>query len=252
MHPTPFPDINSLLEIIFTGVKEILADKFYGMYLFGSLASGDFNEDRSDIDFVIVTTDQLPDILISKLQDFSNQIIKLDNKWTKKLEGSFIPVSDFKNNSINKTYPSISTGGIFGYDNKEITNPIQRQVLREHGITLFGPNPNTFIDPVDDYELKQATIDSLHHWWKPQIDNPERLTHRDYQAYAVLTMCRMLYTLKNGVIVSKPTGAKWVKDNLDPKWRELIDRALMRTENDGINDLEATLDFIRYALSQTQ
>lgn len=249
MHPTPFPEINTLLEILFTGVKEILTDKFFGMYLFGSLASGDFNEHTSDVDFVIVTGTVIPEDQLQKLRDFINQLAASDNPWIKKLEGSFIPASDFKNPVPDRQYPSINIGGNFAFDNKDITSPVPRQMLREHGITLFGPDPKSFIDPVPEQDLKRATLDTLHSWWEPMLADSARLQDRQYQAYAVLTMCRMLYTLKNGGIISKPAGAKWAKDTLDTKWKGLIDRALMRADGDGINDLFETQEFIKYTLS---
>ena len=57
--PTPYPDVNEVLNLLLTNVKGILRDQFVGMYLYGSLSSGDFNPETSDIDFLVVTTDFL-------------------------------------------------------------------------------------------------------------------------------------------------------------------------------------------------
>ena len=40
---TPFPQANSLLAVLLQQVPPILGDNFAGMYLFGSLALGDFD-----------------------------------------------------------------------------------------------------------------------------------------------------------------------------------------------------------------
>ena len=47
--PTSHADVNEILNLLFANVKEILQDHFIGMYLFGSLANGDFDQ-HSDID----------------------------------------------------------------------------------------------------------------------------------------------------------------------------------------------------------
>jgi hypothetical protein len=60
-HPTPYPDVNAVLHVLLSDVQTVLGNHFIGMYLSGSPASGDFAPQRSDIDFVVVTADDLPD-----------------------------------------------------------------------------------------------------------------------------------------------------------------------------------------------
>ena len=67
-HPTPYPDVNAVLHELLAGVQAILGDHFVGLYLHGSLAIGDFNPHRSDIDFVVVTAGELPDEMLPALE----------------------------------------------------------------------------------------------------------------------------------------------------------------------------------------
>jgi hypothetical protein len=64
---TPHPAINELLQDLFDRVQEVVGSEFVGMYLYGSLASGDFQPDRSDVDLVVVTADRLTDPIVSDL-----------------------------------------------------------------------------------------------------------------------------------------------------------------------------------------
>jgi predicted nucleotidyltransferase len=57
---TPNPSVNAILEVLLSGVKEVLGTRFSGLYLYGSLAGGDFDPERSDIDFLVVTDGELP------------------------------------------------------------------------------------------------------------------------------------------------------------------------------------------------
>ena len=53
--PTPYPDVNEILDLLLARASAILGPQLVGMYLYGSLSSGDFDPASSDIDFVIVT-----------------------------------------------------------------------------------------------------------------------------------------------------------------------------------------------------
>ena len=57
---THYPEVNQLLQKLLKETQTILEGQFVGMYLFGSLTSGDFDQD-SDIDVVIVTADEISD-----------------------------------------------------------------------------------------------------------------------------------------------------------------------------------------------
>ncbi|MBI4316404.1 MAG: nucleotidyltransferase domain-containing protein [Chloroflexi bacterium] len=86
--PTTYPDVNAILYALLSNAQTILGDRFVGLYLYGSLASGDFSFQSSDIDFVAVTTDELPDEVISALDKMHARITASGLKWATKLEGS--------------------------------------------------------------------------------------------------------------------------------------------------------------------
>ncbi|PYE54172.1 aminoglycoside adenylyltransferase domain-containing protein [Deinococcus yavapaiensis] len=54
----------------------------------------------------------------------------------------------------------------------------------------------------------------------------------DGQAYAVLTLCRALYTATSGEQVSKRRAALWASERL-PNWSTLIVWALARHDEEG-------------------
>jgi len=58
------------------------------------------------------------------------------------------------------------------------------------------------------------------------IDNPVRLESPLYQTYAVLTMCRILYTLHHGAVVTKPVRRSLGPGRPRRRWAALIDCAL--------------------------
>ena len=91
----------------------------------------------------------------------------------------------------------------------------------------------------------------LDEWWRPMLDDPARLQRPDYQVYAVLTMCRALYTLQCGGVVSKPIAATWAQEALDEHWVPLITCALAWRSGDRFDNLDAVVNFLRYALEHS-
>ena len=86
---------------------------------------------------------------------------------------------------------------------------MQRTILREQGVSVAGPPLRPMIDPVSPDEIREGVRGVLRGWWTSLLDNPRWLRDGEYQAYAVLTMCRALYTLQHGTIASKPVSARW-------------------------------------------
>jgi hypothetical protein len=70
----------------------------------------------------------------------------------------------------------------------------------------------------------------------------------DYQAYAILTMCRALYTLETGAIASKPAAARWAQAALSETRSVSIERALAWRPGMPLEMLDETLDLIQYTL----
>ena len=77
------------------------------------------------------------------------------------------------------------------------------------------------------------------------LANQAKLQSVGYRVYAITTMCRMLYTLRFGGIVSKSEAARWALTELDEKWRGLVETAVNWHGGD-LDNFAETVDFIRY------
>lgn len=255
--PTSYPDVNEILDLLHTNIKEILQDHFIGMYLFGSLANGDF-DDHSDIDVLFVTDAEISSTIFSALQEMHERIIQIDSPWAIQLEVSYIPQNALRRfDARDNLHPHMDRGNgeklhMMMHASDWI---IQRHILRERGIVIAGPDLQTLIDPVSPIELRQAVIDVLPLWVNPIIDDPSQINKRGYQSFFVLSLCRMLYTMKHGTIVSKPYAAKWAKESWN-RWAALIERAWLGRQTPGLEaqpeDIHGTLDLIRYTLEYSR
>ncbi|MCC6802469.1 MAG: DUF4111 domain-containing protein [Anaerolineae bacterium] len=247
---TPYPDVNALLSVLLDGVRDILGDRLIGMYLYGSLSLGDFDPDSSDVDFLFVTEAVLPTETLDALRDLHTRIAASGMRFANKLEGSYIPRAALRRHDpANVMHPTIGIDWDFGVRAHGSNWIVERWIVRERGVTVWGPPPATLIDPVAPDELKAAVCESLK-FWQDTLADPAWLEPRDYQAFAVLTMCRALYTLNRGEVATKPDAARWALENLDPAWHPQIERALVWRHQHARDDLTATLDFIRFALAR--
>jgi hypothetical protein len=252
--PTSYPDVNEVLGLLLSNVKEILGEQLVGMYLYGSLSSGDFDPHSSDIDFVVVTEDVLPPETVSALEAMHKNIWAGGLKksrlagWAAKLEGSYVPKSLIRRHDPHgPACPTINEGTFF-VDQRGSDWIIQRHVIREYGVVVHGPDPKTLIDPVSPDDIRQAVLGVLQEWWYPMLDNPGWLRQHEsiYHAFAVITMCRALHAFQHGIIVSKPAAAKWAQAEFGVRRSTLIEKALASQHGDHPGFLDETLDFIRF------
>ncbi len=252
--PTHYPDVNEVLNLLLSNVREVLGDQLLGMYLYGSLSSGDFNPESSDIDFLVVTIDNLSESKTSELEAMHDRIWKTGLKWASKLEGAYVPKELIRRHDPNSApCPAINEGQFYvarlGSD-----WVIQRHIVREHGIVMAGPDPKTLIDPVTADDICGAVLGVLQEWWFPMLDDPSWLRDHgsEYHAFAVITMCRVLYALKHGTIISKPKAIEWAQKKLGNPWTQLIDKAVAASRHEKQDNFFAeTLDFIGFTKEQT-
>ena len=261
----PYPELREVLDIFVSEVETELAENLVGVYLVGSLASGDFDLD-SDVDFLVVINTELTESNQKRLQEVQIKVHEIDCYPAKHLEGSYISIVDLNDWSI------VGKKKLFYFDNGSITpeqsvhdnNWHVRWILRERGITLAGPEPQTIVRPIPNAELLGEMRTSLHQImliYEEALHQPLNFFNSQFgQSFVVLTYCRMLHTLHTGEVQSKKAGAEWGKEYVEPKWRKLIDRAW--DDREGVRFgvkigqradeqlLEETLEFVQYAVAR--
>jgi hypothetical protein len=256
--PTPYPDLNQVLQYLVESVQAALGNKFVGAYLQGSFAVGEFDR-HSDVDFIIVTEDDLSADEVQALQIMHARVCALDCAWAQHLEGSYFPKSILRQPYGNTRLWFLNNGSSALILSDHCNTLVVRWVLRERGVILAGPAPATLVDPIEVTALREEILATIRGWGQEILAHPEQYNNRFYQAYIVLNYCRMLHNLRNGYPDSKLAGAEWAKANLDPSWAGLIDRTWAGRPNPEVSarqpadpaDFEATLEFVRYFINES-
>ena len=180
------------------------------------------------------------------------QLASSGDHWATKLEGAYVP--QYALRRYDPDYPPFPTvnEGKFYLGRQGSDWIIQRHVLRELGATVAGPDIASFIDPVEPNDLRASVQALLAEWWEPMIEDPSRLERPEYQPFAVLSMCRALYTLQHGAAVSKANAATWAMSELDPRWKSLIQRAVGWKRGEAVGDITETVEFMKYAMTRAK
>ncbi len=224
MHFTPYPDINQLLDSLLAYLQSVLGAKLVGLYLYGSLVGGDFDSNVSDIDLLAATATDVDPAMFDALKGMQDAFILNHPRWENRLDIAYLSVDGLKTFKIHPSKMAfISPGEPFHI--REAADDWLRNwyLVREMGVTLFGPLPTTLIAPISKAEFVQAVkvfLASCREW---ADDTPVR---QSWHSYVILMMCRGLYACKTGTQLSKVQAALWAEQEL-PAWSPLIKQALL-------------------------
>lgn len=248
---TIYPEVNEVLVYWSEKTQEAVGQDLIGLYLFGSLAYGDFVPKRSDIDLVAVIKDPLSLVELEKVKKLHLEIEEKFPGWKGRVECSYLPKS-----MMNEELPPKQTRPYFGgstwYDEADYGNEwlINQYFLYHNSVALFGPEyKSLMVAPPDLREVQKASIRDLLSEWKPKINDLEWLKNSHYQSYLVLNLCRILYTLHNTKLSSKKVAADWVKKTFS-EWCELIEEAEAWDYDKKMEQQEKVTAFIRFAIRE--
>ena len=190
------------------------------------------------------------------MRDMHARFSASDSCWAGRIEAAYIPQYALScRNPTTARYPQIEKGSTL------VLEPLESgwspcHTLREHGIVVAGPNPRTLFAPVAPDEMRRVSAAYAVVWLEQARHDPGWLIWlgcRKNQAFVVLTLCRMLYTLDSGAVASKVTAAGWMQQREGTRWGMLIHRALAGQHESGDTldgDVNDTVDLVQYTVDQ--
>ena len=254
---TPYADLDELLVELTVHWKRILGESLAGAYVQGSFALGG-GDQHSDCDWLVTTDGPLTAPQIAQLRELHDEIPTRDGHWCHDLEGSYAPVTELASvEHLGRKWLFNDHGHRTLEWDEHCNRGYTRWILREHGITLVGPAPKTFLPVVPaDLLRREATaslptlVDELSTW--VDIDSVAW-----GQRYAVVTACRILYTHDTAEVASKPGALEWALRTLAPRWRPLLGQVRDERVLGWVPDqpprpgqAEAARAFVDYAVTQ--
>lgn len=236
---TPYSEVNEIIARILSSLQSILGAKLVGFYLCGSLVIGDFDLRLSDIDLTAALASNINEQEFASLQKMHTDVALQHPKWDNRIEVRYISLADFNSlRSRTGQIAIISPGEPFHMRESLKEWLSEWYLLRERGVTLYGPPPRKVIEPISHDDFMQTIKAHARAWGEWVLD----MHTRKGQSYAILTMCRALYTSRNGEQVSKKQAALWAQQQL-PEWSRLIRNALKWREESAIEQVDDDATF---------
>ena len=249
MHPTSYIDVNALLDTLLFQMQQVLGANLIGLYLYGSLVTGDFDHDCSDIDLLAVTASDVDEQEFTGLQEMHAAIAHTHNEWEGRIEVAYLSITALQTFRVQRSQiVVISPGEPLNIKDASEDWLMNWYVVREQGVTLFGPSPETLIDPITKEEFIHSVKEHAREW-KEWI---EHARERKAQSYAMLTLCRALYAVTKEEQASKRQAAEWVGQQW-PQWSAVVHNALAWREDKSVEPVDdaatypQTVRFMQFA-----
>src|SRR3712207_2269106 len=125
---TPYADIDEILHTLRSQIQQTLGEQLVGLYLYGSLVTGDFDPDISDIDLLAVTRAQIDDPEFERLDVMHTAFVAGHPVWNDRIEIAYL------------SQPALET-------------------FRSQS------SPIAIISPGEPFHFKEAGKDWLINWW---------------------------------------------------------------------------------------
>ena len=223
MTVTPYADLDALLDELVGHWRRILGDNLVGAYVQGSFALG-AGDQHSDCDFIVATHERPSAEQEAALRALHDEIPTREGHWPHDIEGSYAPIDElatvdalgrpwlFNNHGHRGRWSGTTTA----------TGPSSGGSCASTASPSIGPDARSFVEPVPAEAIRReaaAAIPTLMADLATWLDID---TIAWGQRYAVVTACRILYTLDTAEVASKAGALEWAQRRLDPRWRPLL------------------------------
>jgi hypothetical protein len=187
-------DNRALLDTFGVGIRARAGA--IALYVGGSLATGDFEPDVSDLDLAAIIERPLD-------EEHQRQVIRLhrgliaSGRTDEKLHCVYVPADDV--DDVSHEHLTWAFEELF----RRPFSAIARAELLAHGYAVFGPPPGELIPAVSDAELHAAVRDELAGYWTRAARRWTIWLPDNYVDLGLTTLARAEATLAGDGLISK-------------------------------------------------
>ncbi|MFB9235805.1 aminoglycoside adenylyltransferase domain-containing protein [Plantactinospora siamensis] len=199
-----------------------LPDRLLGLYVHGSLVTGDFAADRSDLDVLAVLAVEPDPGLLAELGVLHADLDRRHPDWAGRVEVEYVSLDAVRDAAARRArdhlIARISPGERLHLLPATSHRLVTWSTVHDLGRALSGPPPPELLPAVDPELTRAALLDHVRDWpaWLTDMTSTPGA-----QAYSVLTLCRALQRLRHGRQLSKRQAAAETIAGR-PEWAGLV------------------------------
>lgn len=221
-------DLRQYLIRIAGTLGELLGDTLAGLYVYGSLATGSYHRERSDIDLIAVVSRKLTPVerqrvarLFVRLSDERPSIGDIEiSVVQERYARAFEHPMPYEAHYSSTQHEPIRRGNVdFTRDHTSVDLAANIVEARERGVTLVGPSPDSMFGPVPWHAYINA-LEADFNWSRPFI--------AERPVYTVLNALRILHgaTTPSMHSLNKDEAAVWALQTVPRMYHSVINDAL--------------------------
>jgi len=166
------------------------------LWAHGSLAFGDFQPGRSDLDLVALIGTALSSAQEQDLRRV-HEVLHAQVPLAEKLHCTYVVRTEL--GDPGRSHLTWAHGELFD----RVVSPVTRRELGVGGRCLRGPAPAAVVPPVSDQELADYVRGDLRDYWYPKTAMPELWLRDIWVDLGLLTFARATVTLREGRLITK-------------------------------------------------
>lgn len=225
LHSSVPAAVQPLLEA-YVRALEPLNEHFYGIYLYGSIALGAYEEAVSDIDVIALTQGEWSPRELKQLADLHEKLM-WEHEAGRRLEVIYVPVSrlgESRREGGVAPYPAMHDGRFWPSGFGDV-NGVTWWILKHKGICLLGVEREQLPFDCSWQEVLLTMRFNLDVYLAGKLKHPYVYLFPSAVEFAVSNLCRILSTIEDGEIVSKSAALRIWRQRLPPRWQRLLDEA---------------------------
>jgi len=164
------------------------------LWAHGSLAKGDYQPGRSDLDLIAVVEAPLTGAQRERLEHLHQG---LDLPLAEHLHCSYLP-----RESLGEVDAQHVTWAMEELFERPVT-PVTRRELLTGAVELYGEPPGKLLPPVSDAELADFVRTDLREFWLVKTGGRRRWLHDIWVDLGMVTVARASVTLRDGRLITK-------------------------------------------------
>ena len=188
------PEVSSHLDDLRDGLLAVV--DLRGLYLYGSLTTGDFSPASSDIDLLAVTGRRPDGAVRGQLSALHLDLARRGGVYAR-LNCLYVPAGMLADSGLLHVY---WYGDRFTQWRLKVMTMAE---LGHSGQALYGPWPPAGLPDVSMSEIREQARDELTGYWRRLTYRPRAWLEDKWVDFALITLARSAAVLRDGALITK-------------------------------------------------